>query len=165
MICRDCNMDFIPNPNWHHKWGLCKSCQKINSIRIKNKYKQSEKGKISNGKWIKSEKRKELEKRLRAKPRAKHLAVLRTTRYYKKYPHIKKQKDKEYAFRRRSYNAGRMDWDAVNRLAQICVNCNTTKDLTIDHIKPLSKGGTNNINNLQILCRSCNASKGAFYAI
>lgn len=31
----------------------------------------------------------------------------------------------------------------------------------IDHIVPLAKGGTSNRNNLQILCRPCNASKGA----
>jgi len=31
--------------------------------------------------------------------------------------------------------------------------------LTIDHIKPVSQGGTNDLDNLQVLCRECNLGK------
>jgi 5-methylcytosine-specific restriction endonuclease McrA len=34
---------------------------------------------------------------------------------------------------------------------------------TIDHIKPLSKGGAHLWNNVQLMCRACNMSKGAKY--
>lgn len=44
-----------------------------------------------------------------------------------------------------------------------CQMCGVTaKDgatLEIDHITPVSKGGTNDANNLQVLCRECNAGK------
>ena len=33
--------------------------------------------------------------------------------------------------------------------------------LEIDHIHPLARGGTNKLDNLQVLCRSCNARKWA----
>jgi hypothetical protein len=42
-----------------------------------------------------------------------------------------------------------------------CVDCNTTDQLTIDHIVPYAKGGTNEPSNLRVLCRVCNSRKGA----
>lgn len=33
----------------------------------------------------------------------------------------------------------------------------------IDHIMPVVEGGTNHIDNLQLLCRRCNRSKGSSY--
>ncbi|MBZ9569989.1 HNH endonuclease [Methanobrevibacter sp. TMH8] len=41
-----------------------------------------------------------------------------------------------------------------------CKLCGTTKNLTVDHIKPRANGGTNDLNNLQTLCCSCNIKKG-----
>ena len=40
-----------------------------------------------------------------------------------------------------------------------CVECGTDKNLTIDHIVPLSAGGKDNIENYQYLCRKCHDIK------
>lgn len=40
-----------------------------------------------------------------------------------------------------------------------CVICGGYDHLQVDHIHPVSKGGTNDRENLQTLCRSCNAAK------
>lgn len=41
-----------------------------------------------------------------------------------------------------------------------CRVCGDPADLTIDHIWPHAKGGTNALDNLQTLCRPCNSAKG-----
>ena len=43
----------------------------------------------------------------------------------------------------------------------ICVYCGSTEPLTIDHVTPLSKGGTHTIDNLALACKSCNSSKNS----
>lgn len=39
------------------------------------------------------------------------------------------------------------------------VGCHRTDDLTIDHKVPLSRGGADDLSNLQFLCRPCNSRK------
>jgi 5-methylcytosine-specific restriction endonuclease McrA len=54
------------------------------------------------------------------------------------------------------------EWDTViAHYGRRCLRCNATERITIDHIIPLSKGGSNTVDNLQPLCHSCNSSKGS----
>lgn len=42
-----------------------------------------------------------------------------------------------------------------------CAVCSASEHLEVDHIVALSRGGASDISNLQVLCLSCNRSKGA----
>ncbi|AET72509.1 HNH endonuclease [Synechococcus phage S-CBP42] len=42
-----------------------------------------------------------------------------------------------------------------------CVYCGSTDNLTIDHIRPRSKGGPTTDTNCVTACRSCNHAKGS----
>ena len=41
-----------------------------------------------------------------------------------------------------------------------CQYCNTTQDLTLDHLIPKSKGGRSSWTNLVTACKTCNSKKG-----
>jgi 5-methylcytosine-specific restriction endonuclease McrA len=54
------------------------------------------------------------------------------------------------------------EWkELCNKYGNRCLRCGRKVKLTIDHIIPLSKGGSNTIDNIQPLCGHCNPSKGA----
>ena len=67
----------------------------------------------------------------------------------------------------RKRSAGRNDirrflLDALKNKQTLCPSCNRsflTRIMQVDHITPISKGGSNNTYNLRMLCKSCNSRK------
>jgi 5-methylcytosine-specific restriction endonuclease McrA len=102
--------------------------------------------------------------------------------YYEKHKQkfIEKAKkaDKENVYQRRTRTALRRARKAkaggsytrhdIERLlisqASKCngCGCDISIKFEVDHITPISRGGDNNISNIQLLCRPCNAQKWAF---
>ena len=53
-------------------------------------------------------------------------------------------------------------WEAIlDQYGRRCLACGTKERLTVDHVVPISRGGRHEAANVQPLCASCNASKGA----
>lgn len=52
------------------------------------------------------------------------------------------------------------DKDLRKLYNQPCSFCGTKENLSIDHIIPLSRGGSHTVGNMMTLCRPCNSSKG-----
>lgn len=56
----------------------------------------------------------------------------------------------------------KQEWlDLCNKYENKCLCCGSENDLSVDHIVPLSVGGTNYIDNIQPLCFRCNSKKRA----
>lgn len=67
---------------------------------------------------------------------------------------------------RRAYSIGTLSLNIVELLlekqAGICNGCSEVlTDYHVDHIEPLSRMGTNTDDNVQLLCPTCNLSKGS----
>lgn len=76
---------------------------------------------------------------------------------------IEKEAKRQITQRRRSDFAVKYDQHLlalIERDGYQCSECGDTEDLTIDHIIPISKGGSDDLDNLRLLCRGHNSSKG-----
>jgi len=92
--------------------------------------------------------------------REEHIA--RTRRYQAENPDVVRAS----SAKRRSRKSGAggsftaQDWQALcEKHDNKCLCCGKKKPLTHDHIIPVSKGGSSNIENIQPLCKSCNSRK------
>ncbi len=65
--------------------------------------------------------------------------------------------------RKRTHIPGGLTHEVFKRDNYTCVECGATKEngatLHVDHKIPVSKGGTDELDNLQTLCSKCNLNK------
>lgn len=122
--------------------------EKIKKARREAYHRNPEKDKASQAKW-------------RAKNRERASEATKTWR--------KENPDANRAFenKRRAIKASVDGFYTANEWMSLCdkyenkcLRCKEVKPLTVDHVIPLSKGGSNWIENIQPLCRSCNSAKG-----
>ncbi len=150
----------------------CKSC---NSTYLEKYYKRNRNIIITRAnKWIKDNPEKSAQHRrtsykrhrkriLEAGKKWREENKDRMAKLKKEWRHKNPIRFKAYAHKRREAIKAPLSGDDVQRmfvLYPFCLACSAEKDLEIDHIVPLSRGGTNEFENLQVLCGHCNRSKG-----
>lgn len=132
----------------------CKQCSRVYSEKYRINH--LEQVKITKRKWRK------------AHPEYCKIA---TIKYQKKYPERVKMTQKKQKAKRRGAvgNHTLEQWETLkNKYNSCCATCGRQEPftdlwyqfLTEDHIIPISKGGSNFIDNIQPLCMGCNSKKG-----
>ncbi len=77
-------------------------------------------------------------------------------RWRQAHPEEYRRRNSQYKHMRRSKH---LIAEMLERDGHRCLRCGATENLCPDHVKPVAKGGTNTIGNLQTLCRACNGLK------
>jgi len=169
-ICSKCNIE-QPTENFDkgksrkdglHHW--CKTCHKeyykANRERIAEYYDANRERKAE---YDKEHYKANRERKLEHYKANRERNLSYAKEYYKTPSGKAARKNANYKRRAKNKEAlGKITPAVVEHLYRLyprCLCCGTEDNLSIDHIIPLSKGGSNHLDNLQVLCRSCNSSK------
>jgi len=146
----------------------CRECNREGSKEYREKH--PERIKAAQERYNKTEKSKARAKRWRDNGGAEYQAewqrnnrdrvAANARRSYYKNIESKRIRYTENNNRRRDLTRGFVLKKDLSRLMkQLCFVCGSNGE-HVDHIIPLSRGGRHSIGNLQMLCASCNLSKG-----
>lgn len=169
-----------------HKTYKEKNKDKIQIDNKKYKEENKDKIKLSNKKYHKNnieryrniqkkydQKLENKEKKIKYNKKHKEERQKYHVKYDEKYRKEHPEQCKIHTHKRRTKikgNGGSYTIEEIKKLRKeskgICPGWNREphyvgeENLEIDHIIPISKGGNSNIENIQLLCKSCNCSKG-----
>lgn len=134
------------------KKSMCLNCSNAEKLRLREyKSRNREKLREDYTKYIRENRQKEnARKRKWAKQNPEKVIAARKRGHYRR--------DMLERFTEKEFTAE--EWkQCLDSYGGRCLWCGTTERITIDHVVPLSKGGSNRLENLQPLCVSCNSKK------
>jgi 5-methylcytosine-specific restriction endonuclease McrA len=122
-----------------------------------------EKMKEASKKWAESNPEEALARYRRYQNKNRELCRARCRDYQKRNPEVFKAKNNKYTTSKTGAGGSfaAAEWKALcKQCHNRCLCCGKRRKLTADHVIPVSKGGSSNIENIQPLCQPCNSSKG-----
>lgn len=181
--CEDCPAQFTPT---NGKQRVCTDCRKTRRAAYEKQWRSDNKDKnagyLRKYRNANKEKVREAQKQRDAQPKRKAEKLAAQLRYRQRHAELhrernkqwrKKNREKTNEINRRGYLQRRNvpgkhtveEWQALKEHhAFRCVCCRRQEPkitLTRDHIKPITLGGSDDIDNIQPLCGDCNSKKWA----
>ncbi len=135
-----------------HGMKQCTDCSKVLPLRSFNGRRTGHLGLSQTCRWCQIE---YYEKKRRENPE-------KYRGYNKTYEGRNKGRNSARRAKRRDAEGSFTESDLLRRFeyhGNRCIYCKSTENLTVEHMIPLSRGGTNWPANLAPACRSCNCSK------
>lgn len=149
----------------YNSW--CKSCRSAgNAARLNDRYHNEPGFKDKMQEWRDANPDKIKEYRAKEYQKHRQAYLDRASAWTKANPALVSQIKRRYKSKRKVWEMTgsftQDEWDVLcDYYGKKCLSCGRTDaKLTVDHVVPLSVGGTNSIENIQPLCGSCNSSKG-----
>jgi 5-methylcytosine-specific restriction endonuclease McrA len=130
--------------------GLCRECKECSKARAKDRYKKE------------GDKLRRQMADQRAKDYEYRLSIERASRHRRKEAQ-RPLKNARQSVRNRVLQGSKFALDAkqvAKIYASSCFSCGTNKNISLDHVIPIARGGNHSIGNLMPLCQPCNSSKG-----
>ena len=133
------------------KSGLAARCKTCEKARHKKDYQNS---KDYNIKWARKHRSENYEQRLEIERKSR----------FKNKEKLRPSKNARQRIRNRVIQGGTyliLDKELRKIYNSPCFNCGSMKDQSLDHIIPISRGGSHSVGNIMTLCLPCNISKKA----
>lgn len=145
--------------------GHCKDCKKILSKKYEKNRDAETKKKYHKNDWQKKKNNPQYLKQHKE-------WLYKNSEYVKKKAKEYREKNKILLLISRSNQKSKQkgyygvismkEWEFVLLMTRyMCIACEDNTADSIDHVLPLSRGGTNTVNNIQPMCLKCNLKKGA----
>jgi len=159
--CPGCGLDLPSSAFWRARSaadGLhsrCTDCERPKGARRYQENKDEMHRKNMEWRRANPERTREIERRAKRRYSRK--------RYAEDPEYRRAHSERNAARRLRGREVGSFspgEWTAMLDFYERCCLCCGADGVTVDHVVPLSKGGSNALENIQPLCRSCNCRKG-----